>query len=70
MRKPLLVAHRRLIALLALARKFILLDLATTSAGQLLGLAAMAVALGLVYWFMAGCEAGAAPREEAERDAM
>jgi len=74
-----LVAQRRqgiiqtkvvvLIALLALARKFILLDLHSTSAGQLLGLAAMAVALGLVYWFVAPRGDRAAARVEAERDA-
>lgn len=59
-----------LIALLALARKFILIDLASTSAGQLLGLAAMAVALGVVYWFMGGRADRAAARDEAERDAV
>jgi uncharacterized membrane protein (DUF373 family) len=41
-----------LIALLALARKFIILDLHDTSAPQLLGLAAIALALGVVYWLM------------------
>jgi uncharacterized membrane protein (DUF373 family) len=41
-----------LIALLALARKFIILDLHDTSATQLLGLAAIALALGIVYWLM------------------
>ena len=56
--------------LLALARKFILIDLASTSAGQLLGLAAMAVALGVVFWFMGGRADRAAARDEAERDAV
>ena len=56
--------------LLGLARKFILIDLASTSAGQLLGLAAMAVALGVVYWFMGGRADRAAARDEAERDAV
>jgi uncharacterized membrane protein (DUF373 family) len=38
-----------LIALLALARKFIILDLKNVSPGQLLGLAAVTLALGLSY---------------------
>lgn len=41
-----------LISLLALARKVIVLDLETTAAGELLGLAALALALGVVYWLM------------------
>jgi uncharacterized membrane protein (DUF373 family) len=41
-----------LIALLALARKIIVLDFEHTSAGQLLGLAAVMLSLGLVYWMM------------------
>jgi uncharacterized membrane protein (DUF373 family) len=41
-----------LVALLALARKFIILDLRDTSPGQLLGLAAVTLALGVVYWLM------------------
>jgi uncharacterized membrane protein (DUF373 family) len=41
-----------LIALLAVARKFIILDLKDVSAGQLLGLAAITVALGLAYWLV------------------
>jgi uncharacterized membrane protein (DUF373 family) len=41
-----------LIALLAVARKFIILDLKDVSAGQLLGLAAITVALGLAYWLI------------------
>jgi uncharacterized membrane protein (DUF373 family) len=41
-----------LIALLALARKFIVLDLQEVSPGHLLGLAATALALGVVYWLM------------------
>lgn len=43
------------IALLALARKFIVLDVATTVAEQMFGLAAITVALGLVLW-LAGRE--------------
>ena len=41
-----------LIALLAVARKFIVLDLHEVSSGQLLGLAAIALVLGIVYWLM------------------
>lgn len=41
-----------LIAILALARKFIILDLHETSPGQLLGLAAVTLALGATYWLM------------------
>jgi uncharacterized membrane protein (DUF373 family) len=41
-----------LIALLAMARKFIVLDLAHVSAGQLLGLAAVTLVLGVTYWLM------------------
>jgi uncharacterized membrane protein (DUF373 family) len=38
-----------LIALLALARRFIILDLHTVTEGQLFGLAAAALALGVTY---------------------
>lgn len=41
-----------LIALLTLARKFIILDFETTSFEQLLGLAAVTLALGITYWLM------------------
>ena len=41
-----------LIALLAIARKFIILDLAEVTPGHLLGLAAIALVLGIVYWLM------------------
>jgi uncharacterized membrane protein (DUF373 family) len=41
-----------LIALLALARKFIILDLHTVSADQLFGLAAATLALGVTYWLV------------------
>jgi uncharacterized membrane protein (DUF373 family) len=41
-----------LIGLLALTRKFIVLDLQETAPGLLFGLAAMAIALGAVYWLM------------------
>jgi len=41
-----------LIALLALARKFIILDLHEVDAGQLLGLAAITLVLGIAYWLL------------------
>jgi uncharacterized membrane protein (DUF373 family) len=41
-----------LISVLALARKFIILDLDRTTPGELLGLAALMFALGGVYWLM------------------
>jgi uncharacterized membrane protein (DUF373 family) len=41
-----------LIALLAMARKFIILDLGQVSAGQLLGLAAITLVLGATYWLL------------------
>jgi uncharacterized membrane protein (DUF373 family) len=41
-----------LIALLALARKVIILDIRETTPGYLLGLAAITLALGATYWFV------------------
>ena len=41
-----------LIALLALARKFIILDIRETTPGYLLGLAAVTLALGATYWLI------------------
>jgi uncharacterized membrane protein (DUF373 family) len=41
-----------LIALLALARKFIILDIHEVSAEQMLGLAAISLALGISYWLL------------------
>jgi uncharacterized membrane protein (DUF373 family) len=41
-----------LIALLALARKLIILDLTTTSPEALFGLAAITLAVGVTYWMM------------------
>ena len=41
-----------LIALVAIARKFIVMDVKETTPGLLYGLAAMALALGAVYWLM------------------
>ena len=41
-----------LIALLAVTRKFIILDLREGSVGELFALAAAILALGLVYWLV------------------
>jgi uncharacterized membrane protein (DUF373 family) len=41
-----------LIALLALARKFIIFDLKKTTPDVLFGLAAVTLALGITYWLM------------------
>ena len=41
-----------LLALLAIVRKLIILDLATTQAMQLVALAAAILALGVVYWLI------------------
>jgi uncharacterized membrane protein (DUF373 family) len=41
-----------LIALLALARKFIILDVHDLSPGHLLGLAAITLVLGIAYWLV------------------
>jgi uncharacterized membrane protein (DUF373 family) len=41
-----------LIALLALARKFIVLDLKEVSADELIGLAAVTLVLGVTYWLL------------------
>lgn len=41
-----------LIALLAMARKFIILDLGAVSPGHMLGLAAITLVLGVTYWLM------------------
>ncbi|HEX2337532.1 MAG TPA: phosphate-starvation-inducible PsiE family protein [Hyphomicrobiaceae bacterium] len=61
-RSLLVVAERRqsivqvrtviLLALLAIVRKLIILDLATTDATQLFALAAAILALGVVYWLI------------------
>jgi len=41
-----------LVALLALARKFIILDATKYSAGTILALAAVLLALGVTYWLV------------------
>jgi uncharacterized membrane protein (DUF373 family) len=41
-----------LISLLALARKVVVLELDKTSPGELAGLAALTLSLGIVYWLM------------------
>lgn len=58
-----------LIALLAVSRKFIVMDIEATTAGTMLGLAAIALALGIVYWLLREYEDGlrliqAAPHPE------
>ena len=45
-----------LIALLALARKFIILDLQETTPEYLFGLAAITLALGVTYWLVRDCD--------------
>src|SRR2546421_12920989 len=49
-----------LIALLAIARKFVILDLHEVGPAEMLGLAAVALALGVTYWL--GRERGELPR--------
>ena len=49
-----------LIALLAVARKFIILDLTELGPAQLAGLAAVALALGICYWLLRERDAGLA----------
>ena len=51
-----------LVALLALARKFIILDLHEVSAGELLGLAAITLVLGVTYWLLRERDDRLAPR--------
>lgn len=41
-----------LIALLALSRKFVILDIATTSAATIAALASATLVLGIVYWLL------------------
>lgn len=41
-----------LIALLAVARKFIILDIKETTAENMFGLAAITLAIGIVYWLL------------------
>lgn len=45
-----------LIALLAIARKFIILDIEKTSAEVMFGLAAIALTLGIIYWLLRECD--------------
>lgn len=47
-----------LIALLAVSRKFIVMDIEATTAGTMLGLAAITLALGMVYWLLREYEDG------------
>jgi uncharacterized membrane protein (DUF373 family) len=50
-----------LIALLALARKFIILDIRETTPGYLLALAATTLALGATHWLIRECDDRGAP---------
>lgn len=47
-----------LIALLAVARKFIIMEIETITAEAMFGLAAVALALGIVYWLLREYEDG------------
>jgi len=60
-----------LIALLAIARKFILLDLHELTAAELFALSAAVLALGIVYWLVRDQDARVArdAREQARLDA-
>jgi uncharacterized membrane protein (DUF373 family) len=51
-----------LIALLALARKLIILDISEVSPGMILALAAVLLALGVAYWLVRDQDAKHAPR--------
>jgi uncharacterized membrane protein (DUF373 family) len=53
-----------LIALLAIARKFIILDLHETDAAQLLGLAAITLVLAVAYWLIREHDARVARAKE------
>ena len=55
-----------LIALLALVRKLIILDLSAIAANQLFGLAAVTLALGTTYWLVRARD-GSVPRVSARR---
>jgi uncharacterized membrane protein (DUF373 family) len=57
-----------LIALLALSRKFIVLDLQEVSPAHLLGLAATTLALGVVYWLMRERDDQLTPAEKQRED--
>jgi uncharacterized membrane protein (DUF373 family) len=46
------IIQTRVVVLIALARKFIVLDIHETTPGYPLGLAAIALALGVTYWLM------------------
>lgn len=50
-----------LIAMLALSRKFIILDLSKTSSDQMYGLAAIMLVLGVVYWLVSNRESETSP---------
>jgi uncharacterized membrane protein (DUF373 family) len=59
-----------LIALLALARKFVILDTQELSAGHLLGLAAITLVLGVTYWLLRERDDRLGARRESDRGAQ
>lgn len=59
-----------LIAVLTVVRKLIILDIKETSAMTLLGLAAIIVALGLLYWFIEQRDSSNRIDSEAEATSM
>jgi uncharacterized membrane protein (DUF373 family) len=56
-----------LIAILAIARKLILLDYKTTGVDMLLGLGALSLALGALYWLIGEADRRGRPHGSAER---
>ena len=56
-----------LIALLALARKIIVVDLFEVSAGSVMALAALTLALGLAYWLVRERDDRAQPSDEKQK---
>lgn len=57
-----------LIALIALSRKFVILDTAVTGAGTIAALAGATLVLGIVYWLLRDRDARAAAEGMALRD--
>lgn len=58
-----------LVALLALSRKFVVLEITTTEPAMVVALAGATLVLGLVYWLLRERDDRAAP-DERERDAI
>jgi uncharacterized membrane protein (DUF373 family) len=55
-----------LITILVIARKVILLDFATTTFEQMVGIATVALAFGLLFWLISARSAGLAPSQSRE----